>query len=159
MGRDIDDAVAKVQDLLTVIGDEILSGYDWRSQRAIKGPKAHLNAVLGAANYLRDPATPGNQVEEGEPTVAQRFRQASAQLARMYALCSRSGALVAFRPDIAFFEEIRAYMARFDVQCLAPSRDPLSFDEALGLVVAFAVLVPAGLALAGALVLDVDPGP
>ena len=36
MGRDIDDAVAKVQDLLAVIGDEILSGYDWRAQRAAK---------------------------------------------------------------------------------------------------------------------------
>jgi type I restriction enzyme, R subunit len=116
LGRDIDDAVAKVQDMLAVIGDEILSGYGWRAQRATKGPKAHLNAVLGAANYLRDPATPGNQVEEGEATVAQRFRQASAQLARMYALCSSSGALAAFRPDIAFFEEIRACMARFDAE-------------------------------------------
>ena len=65
MGRDIDDAVAKVQDMLAVIGDEILSGYDWRAQRAVKGPKAHLNAVLGTVNYLRDPATPGNQVGEG----------------------------------------------------------------------------------------------
>jgi len=34
----------------------------------------------------------------------------------------------------------------------------LSLDEPLGLVVAFAVLVAAGLALAGALVLDVDDG-
>ena len=91
VGRDIDDAVAKVQDLLAVIGDEILAGYDWRARRADKAPKAHLNAVLGAVNYLRDPATPGNQVEEGEPTLAERFRQASAQLARMYALCSSSG--------------------------------------------------------------------
>ena len=30
-------AVAKVQDMLAVIGDEILSGYDWRTQRAVKG--------------------------------------------------------------------------------------------------------------------------
>ena len=65
-------------------------------------------------NYLRDPATPGNQVEEGELTLAQRFRQASAQLARMYALCSSSGALTEYRDDIAFFEEIRSVMARFD---------------------------------------------
>jgi type I restriction enzyme R subunit len=92
VGRDIDDAVAKVQDMLAVIGQEILSAYDWRTQRAVKGPKAHLNAVLGTVNYLRDPATPGNQVEGDEPTLAQRFRQASAQLARMYALCSSSGA-------------------------------------------------------------------
>ena len=57
-------------------------------------------------DYLRDPATPGNQVEEGEPTLAERFRQASAQLARMYAhLLGRSGDLADFRDDIAFFEE------------------------------------------------------
>jgi type I restriction enzyme R subunit len=116
IGRDIDVAVAKVQDMLAVIGDEILADYDWRTQRAAKGPKAHLNAVLGAVNYLRDPASPGNQVDDGELTVAQRFRQASAQLARMYALCSSSGALTTFRSDIAFFEEIRACMARFDAE-------------------------------------------
>jgi type I restriction enzyme R subunit len=116
MGRDIDDAVAKVQDLIDVIGEEIMSGYDWRAQRADKGPKAHLNAILGAVNYLRDPATPGNQVAEDELTRAQRFRQASAQLARMYALCSSSGALADLRPDIAFFEEIRLLMARFDAE-------------------------------------------
>ena len=114
MGRDIDDAVAKVQDMLAIIGDEILAGYDWRAKRADKKPKAHLETVLGAANYLRDPAAPGNQVPEGELALAQRFRQASAQLARMYALCSSSGALTGYRDDIAFFEEIRSVMARFD---------------------------------------------
>ena len=62
LGRDVDDAVAKVQDLLAVIGDEILAGYDWRARRAVKGPKPHMNAVLGAVEYLRDPNTPGNQV-------------------------------------------------------------------------------------------------
>ena len=40
LGRDIDDAVAKVQDRLAVIGDEILTGYDWLARRAAKGPKA-----------------------------------------------------------------------------------------------------------------------
>jgi type I restriction enzyme, R subunit len=111
---DIEEAVAKVKDLLRVIGEEILSGYDWRAARTDRRPKAHLNAVLGAANYLRDPATPGNQVAEGELTRAQRFRQASAQLARLYALSSSSGALADLRDDIAFFEEIRATMARTD---------------------------------------------
>jgi len=116
IGRDIDDAVAKVQDMLAVIGDEILSGYDWRAQRVAKGPKAYQNTVLGTVNYLRDPATPGNQVQGDELTVAQRFRQASAQLARMYALCSSHRDMSDYRSDIAFFEEIRAVMARFDAE-------------------------------------------
>ena len=116
LGRDIDDAIAKVRDLLTVIGNVILGGYDWQSVRAAKSPRAYLNAVLGAVNFLRDPSNPGNQVEEGEPTLAERFRTASAQLARFYALCSSSGALVDLRKDIAFFEEVRVWMAKFDAE-------------------------------------------
>ena len=114
MGRDLDDAVAKVRDMLAVIGDEILSGYDWRAARAAGGPRAHLEAVMGAVNYLRDPVTPGNQVAEDELTLGQRFRQASATLARMYALCSSHRDMATYRPDIAFFEEIRTWMARYD---------------------------------------------
>jgi type I restriction enzyme R subunit len=116
LGRDIDDAIAKVQDLLTVIGDEILGGYDWQSVRAGKSPKAYLNAVLGAVNFLRDPSNPGNQVKDGEPTLGERFRTASAQLARMYAICSSSGALAGLRKDIAFFEEVRVWMAKYDAE-------------------------------------------
>lgn len=116
LGRDVDDAVAKVQDLLAVLGDEILSGYDWRARRASNAPKGHMKAVLGAVEYLRDPNTPGNQVQEGEPNLAERFRRVSAQLARMYAICSSSGKLADYRADIAFFEEIRVWMARFDAE-------------------------------------------
>jgi type I restriction enzyme, R subunit len=115
-GRDIDEALGKVQDLLAVIGDEILAGYDWRSVRAGKPKDAYLQAVLGALNYLRDPLSPGNQVEEGEPTLGERFRKAAALLARMYAVCSASGALASLRPDIAFFEEVRRCMARSDAE-------------------------------------------
>jgi type I restriction enzyme, R subunit len=111
---DIERALDEVKDLLRIIGEEILSGYDWRARRADRKPKAHLNAVLGTVNYLRDPTTPGNQVEEDELTVAQRFRQA--KLARLYAICSSSGDLAAFRDDIAFFEEVRLWMARFDAE-------------------------------------------
>ena len=115
-GRDIDEAVAKVQDLLAVIGDEILSGYDWRSVRAGKSKDAYLRAVLGVVNYLRDPLSPGNQVKENEPTLGDRFRKNAAFLARMYALCSSSGTLVNVRADIAFFEEVRRWMAKYDAE-------------------------------------------
>jgi type I restriction enzyme R subunit len=116
MGRDIDDAIAKVRDLLAVIDGEILAGYDWRGVLAGKSPRAYRNAVLGAVNYLRDPLSPGNQVAEGEPTLGERFRKAAAQLARMYALCSSSGALADLRADIAFFEEVRRWMAKYDAE-------------------------------------------
>jgi len=116
MGKDIEDAVAKVKDMLAVIGDEILVGYDWRTRRAVKGPRAYWNAVTGTVDYLRDPTTPGNQVEEGEPNLAERFRRAAAQLARMYAIARTHRDLAEFRDDIAFFEEIRMLNARFDAE-------------------------------------------
>ena len=116
LGRDIDDAITKVQDLLTVVGDEILGGYDWQGIRAGKSPRAYLNAVLGAVNFLRDPSNPGNQVKDGELTLGERFRAASAQLARLYAICSSSGVLADLRKDIAFFEEVRVWMAKYDAE-------------------------------------------
>jgi type I restriction enzyme, R subunit len=116
MGKDIEDAVAKVKDMLAVIGDEILADYDWRTRREAKGPRAYWNAVTGVVNYLRDPTTPGNQVEEGEPNLAERFRRAAAQLARMYAIARTHRDLAEFRDDIAFFEEVRMLNARFDAE-------------------------------------------
>lgn len=113
-GRDIDEAIGKVRDLLAVIEDEILSGYDWRSIRDGKSSKAYLEAVLGTVNFLRSPQSPGNQVPDGEPNLGDRFRKEASRLARMYALCSASGALADLRRDIAFFEEVRKMMAKCD---------------------------------------------
>jgi type I restriction enzyme R subunit len=114
LGRDLDEAMAKVRDLLDTIGNVILEGYDWRAKRAVKSPRAFINAVLGAVNFLRDPATPGNRVSEGELTRGDRFRSAASKLARFYALCSSHKDMRAHRDDIAFFEEIRVWMAKAD---------------------------------------------
>ncbi|HET9896751.1 MAG TPA: type I restriction endonuclease subunit R [Streptosporangiaceae bacterium] len=116
LGRDLDEAIVKVRDLIAVIGDVILAGYDWRARKSARSPRAFLNAVLGAVNYLRDPATPGNQVDDGEPTLAERFRAAASKLARLYALCSSHKDMGAHRDDVAFFEEIRVWMAKFDAE-------------------------------------------
>ena len=72
--------------------------------------------MTGAVDYLRDPTTPGNQVEEGEPNRAELFRRAAAQLARMYAIARTHRDLAEFRDDIAFFEEVRMLNARFDAE-------------------------------------------
>ena len=114
LGRDLDDAMASVRDLLDTIGNVILAGYDWRAMKAARSPRAFLNAVAGTVNYLRDPATPGNQVAEGEPTLGDRFRSAASKLARFYALCSSHKEMLDHRDEIAFFEEIRVWMAKAD---------------------------------------------
>ena len=106
--------MARVRDLLDTIGNVILAGYDWRAMKAARSPRAYLNAVAGTVNYLRDPATPGNQVAEGEPTLGDRFRVAASTLARFYALCSSHKEMRDRRDEIAFFEEIRVWMAKAD---------------------------------------------
>ena len=116
LGRDIDQAMSKVRDLLDTIGTVILAGYDWRAVKAARSKRAYINAVLGAVNYLRDPATPGNQVEESEATLGERFRAAASKLARFYALCSTHKDMRDLRDEIAFFEEIRVWMAKMDAE-------------------------------------------
>ena len=114
LGRDIDEAMARVRELLDTVGNVILAGYNWRSAKAAKTPTAFPNAVTGAINYLRDPATPGNQPAEGEPTLAERFRFAASKLARFYSLCSSHKEMAGYRDDIAFFENVRIWMAKLD---------------------------------------------
>jgi type I restriction enzyme R subunit len=111
LGRDLDEAMARVRDLLDTIGNVILAGYDWR---AVRSARSYLNAVAGTVNYLRDPATPGNQPADSEPTLGDRFRSAAAKLARFYALCSSHKEMRDHRDEIAFFEEIRVWMAKAD---------------------------------------------
>ena len=62
MGSDIDDAVAKVKDLLAVIGDEILSGYDWRARARGQGTEG-----LPERGHRRGqlPARPGHARQPG----------------------------------------------------------------------------------------------
>ena len=114
LGRDVSEAVALVETLL----DELraaLAGYDWRS--LLDGrPRSFATAALGATNHLRDPATPGNQVGEGEESLADRFRRLTSQLARGWALCTGSEELAPVRGEVQFYEEVRTYMAKFDAE-------------------------------------------
>ncbi len=67
-------------------------------------------------NHLRDPKTPGNDVAEGEETLADRFRKLSGQLARAWVLCAGSHTLEHLRPEVQFYEEVRVWMAKHDAQ-------------------------------------------
>jgi len=116
VGRDTSEAVAQVRDLHQVLCDTILAGYDWRGVLQSGAKNAFISAVLGTINYLRDPSLPENQPEPGELSLADRFRQAAARLDRLYALCASSGDINGLRDDITFFQAVRRWMAKFDVE-------------------------------------------
>ena len=79
-------------------------------------------------NFLRSPATPGNQVEDGEETLAAQFRRLSSQLARAWAICGRSENLVPLRGDAQFYEEVRVWMGKFDAEERHASGEPVPED-------------------------------
>lgn len=113
MGRDIDQAAQATRELVEALR-LLLAGFDWRSILADKDPARNRKAVGGAVNYLRSVHTPGNQVPEGEPTLADRFRTLSARLGRMWALASGVEALADLRHEVRFYEEVRTWMAKYD---------------------------------------------
>ena len=129
MGRDVDDAIALTVSLVDTLRG-MLAGFDWKATFAKGGPKRYLNAVTGSVNYLRDAATAGNQVPEGEETLAAAYRRYSGQLSRAWALSSGAGSqeLEARRPEIQIYEEIRVWMAKFDAADRQARGEPVPED-------------------------------
>ena len=116
MGRNIDETVGLALDLLGQLAG-LTSGFDWRARLKGDPKKGWLNAVLGMTAYLRSPTTPGNQVGEGEESLAQRYRRLSGALGRAWALASGSATLSdAQRGEARFYEEVRVYMAKLDAE-------------------------------------------
>ncbi|OBH30753.1 DEAD/DEAH box helicase [Mycobacterium sp. E342] len=113
VGKNLDEAVALTEALLGQL-DELCSGYDWRAKVAAN--HGWMKAAVGLTNYLRSPSTPGNQVEEGESTLAERFRKLANNLSRAWLLCAGSQTLESLRPTVKFYEQARVWMAKFDAQ-------------------------------------------
>ncbi|MCG5463442.1 type I restriction endonuclease subunit R [Micromonospora sp. MED01] len=144
VGRDTDEAVAKLRDLHDVLCGTILAGYDWRGVLSSGAKNAFMNAGFGTIDYLRDPSLPENQPEPGEPNLAERFRRAAATLDRLYALCSSSGDINDLRDDIAFFQAVRVWMAKFDVEDRRSRGLPIPAEVALYLRQLTAGVIEAG---------------
>ena len=145
VGRDTEEAIIRLRELHQVLCGTILAGYDWRSVLASGGKKAHIDAVLGTVNHLRDPSLPANQVDPAEePTLAERFRLAAAKLDRLYALCASSGQINDLRDDIAFFQAVRVWMAKYDVEDRRARGLPIPAEVALYLRQLTAGVIEAG---------------
>jgi type I restriction enzyme, R subunit len=123
VGKDIDEAVLLTTALIRAL-DELCAGYAWKS-RLDGGPKSWIKAAVGLTDYLRSPATPGNQVPDGEETLGDRFRKLANQLARAWALCSGSQSLEHLRVDAKFYEEVRVWMGKFDAQARQAEGKPV----------------------------------
>jgi len=124
LGRNIDEAAALTESLVATIRG-LLTGYDFKEALDVGGPRAFVKAAHATVNYLRDAATAGNQVPDGEETLAARSRKLSSQLARAWAICGGSETLAHLHPEVRFYEEVRVWMAKFDADDRQSRGEPI----------------------------------
>ena len=135
LGRDVDRAITEVRnEYSTICG--LLAGIDWRTLLAgTSHPQSRPRARRLVANHLRDPRTPGNQVEPGTTTLTTRFRDSATRLERFHRVCAMSREiaerfddLATWRRDIAFFVEVRAWMVKYDAADREASGKPVAAE-------------------------------
>lgn len=128
MGRNIDEAVALATDLLSQL-DSLAAGYDWRARLKSDSKKGWQAAALGLTAYLRNPATPGNQTEDGTESLLTAYRRLSAGLGRAWALASGHSTLSEVQQRaVRFYEEVRVYIAKFDAEERIARGEPVPDD-------------------------------
>ena len=113
VGRDVEEVVAIASELVAQIR-EMLAGCDWRAVLAKGGPRAMIDAASRATNFLRDATNPLNDPSLGAERLANRYRTASGALARAWALGSGRAGLAELHEEIAFYQEVRVWMAKLD---------------------------------------------
>ncbi|MBT2500095.1 type I restriction endonuclease subunit R [Agromyces sp. ISL-38] len=123
IGRDVDEAAALALEVIDQLRGMLVE-VDWRGMLAAGGRKAYLNAVTAAVAYLRDAQNPLNRPDLDE-TLASRYRRLSGKLARLWALASGRRTLAAVHDEIAFYEEVRVWMAKFDAIDRKASGEPI----------------------------------
>jgi type I restriction enzyme, R subunit len=121
LGADIERAVTEVKNERSTIKG-LLRPTRWEQLLADNSrPDARRYALRKVADFLRDPRTPGNQVEGRAKPLSARFKESASRLERFYGVCAMSRELTErcaelgdWRRDIAFFSEARAWMIKLD---------------------------------------------
>ncbi|MET7522635.1 type I restriction endonuclease subunit R [Streptomyces sp900116325] len=123
LGQGLDRALDELRNEYDIITD-ILRAFDWQARLTQPTKTAFIDAAMKTANYLRDPRTRGNdpdKLDDPRQTLGHRFRDHAHRLERFYALSASSRNIherfpdhPAWRRDIQFFVEVRAYMAKLD---------------------------------------------
>lgn len=114
VGKNVDEAVALTTQLIDEL-DALCAGYPWRA-KIDNDPRGWMKAAIRLTNYLRSPATLGNQVPEGEKKLGDRFRELANKLTRAWALSSGGQTLEHLRPTAKFYEQVLVWMGKFDAQ-------------------------------------------
>lgn len=121
LGREIDRAISEVYNEVAVL-NAMLAPVKWEKLLAdLSNNKRWIQAVHQAANFLRNPLTPGNKVEGDAKPLHKRFRESSSRLEQFHAICAnsrdfrdRADDFDRLRRDIQFFTAVRIMMVKLD---------------------------------------------
>jgi type I restriction enzyme R subunit len=109
--HDIDEAAAKMLELYELAAD-MFAGFDYKAYFN-QTPRQKMQFVLDAANYILGLA----EVDEKENLVRngkQRFKDTVTRLSQAFALSVTHPDSMLIRDDLAFFQAIKARIAKFD---------------------------------------------
>ena len=112
LAYDQEDAVARMLELYEIVGD-MFGAFGYRQYFNLE-PKARLDFILDAANYISELADEqnGKAVRNGK----ERFKENVVKLQRAFGLSVPHPKALAIRDDLAFFQAIKARFAKFDQQ-------------------------------------------
>ena len=116
MGQDL--RAAAIPQMLAehdiVVG--ILSGVAWRQMLATPGDRSYLRAVVATVDWLlgAHPGDPADPCTREHPCARCRFRAHAGRLRRLFAVCAPAPETMTIRDDVAFFEAVRAEVAKAD---------------------------------------------
>ncbi|WP_396667357.1 type I restriction endonuclease subunit R [Microbacterium sp. R86528] len=127
VGRDVEEAAALAVSYIEQIR-ELLVGCDWRAELTRGSARAWLTAATKATNFLRNPQNPLNAPGLEDETLAARYRRLSNGLARAWALASGRQTLADYHDEIAFYEEVRVWMAKYDASERQGRDEPIPDD-------------------------------
>lgn len=109
--HDINEAAAKMQELYELVVDQF-AGFDYKAYFN-KSVREKMQHVQDAANYilgLTEVDAEGNLVRNGK----QRFKDSVTRLSQAFALAITHPDAMTIRDDLAFFQAIKARIAKFD---------------------------------------------
>ncbi|WP_154604917.1 type I restriction endonuclease subunit R [Arthrobacter sp. AQ5-05] len=97
------------------IVDSNLHGYAWRNGLESGGAKAFLSTLTGAVEYLLSAhSESGDACTKDGPCLKHRFSANAGRFVRLYAMCAGTDAAEALKNDAAFFEAVRAQLAKVE---------------------------------------------
>jgi type I restriction enzyme R subunit len=115
----------------------ILHEHPWRETLAGGGDRAYLHAVAGAVDWLlgQHPGPAEAPCTKEDPCRKCRFLAHVRTLRRLFALCVPDEMALSLREDVAFFEAVRASIAKIEGVDRQGSNPAAEMDTAVGQIV------------------------